>query len=537
MTHAHLALESVSLVLPDGRPLFSGLTEQFDARPTGLVGRNGVGKSMLARIMAGELAPTSGRCVRQGTVHHLAQQVSLRDHPTVAALAGVQPVLDALQRIEAGGTDPADFDAVAERWDIRQRLQDELARHGLAHLDIGRPTADLSGGEAMRVALVGAFLSRADSLILDEPTNHLDRPNRHALMEQLQRWPNGLVVVSHDRVLLERMDRIVELSTQGLRSYGGGYAFYAEQKAHERESALQQFEQRKLERRREEQSLRDQRERLERRQARGNRQGREANQAPILLGRQKERSESSAGKLRAQQDAAQAQLSQRVREAAAQVEREASILIHLPGTEPLAQRRVVELDEVELPFVPAATRKLSLNLVGPRRVGVTGPNGCGKSTLLKLLAGQIQPMAGQALVRVRASYLDQQVADLEPERSVLEQMQAVNQASPEGDLRMRLAQLDLGADKITLPSEALSGGERLKAALARMLYADQPAQLLLLDEPGNHLDLASVEALESMLLQYRGALLVVSHDDVFLDRLALTERLQATPRGWRLEPW
>lgn len=537
MTNTYLALESVSHVLPDGRTLFSNLTEQFDQRPTGLVGRNGVGKTVLAGILAGELEPSAGRCLRSGTVHYLAQRVAHPDQASVAGLAGVQATMDALERIAAGSTSPADFDAVGDRWDIGPRLQHELERNGLGHLNPGTPLATLSGGEAMRVALIGAVLSDADFLILDEPSNHLDRANRRLLSEQLQRWPKGLLVISHDRQLLEGMARIVELSPLGLRSYGGDYAFYAQGKARERDSAIHQLEQRKLERKREEQALRQQRQRQERRQARGNRHGRDANQAKILLGRQKERSEGSAGKLRQHQASVCEELSRRVRDAAQQVEDDARIALRSLPVAPAPQRRVAVLDAVELPFVPSPLRTISLTVTGRQRVGVVGPNGCGKSTLLKVLAGHCAALAGRCDVSVKGAYLDQQLAELAPQRSAIAEMLAANRTSGEDVLRTRLAQLGLDARKISMPTGLLSGGERLKAALACALYGDPLAQLLLLDEPSNHLDLVSLQALEAMLRGYQGALLVVSHDEVFMEGLGLTDRLLASAEGWRLEPW
>ncbi|MEM5275241.1 ABC-F family ATP-binding cassette domain-containing protein [Cupriavidus taiwanensis] len=537
MTNPCLALEGASFVLPDGRTLFSDLTEQFDQRPTGLVGRNGAGKTVLARMLAGQVQPAAGRCTRHGSVYYLAQQISHPPGATVSDLAGVRTILDALERIEAGSSAPEDFDAVGERWDIRLRLQHELERNGLGHLDAATPASALSGGEAMRVTLAGALLSDADFLVLDEPSNHLDRPNRQALVEQLQRWPRGLLVVSHDRQLLGAMARIVELSSLGLRSYGGNYAFFAQCKEQEQQSAIQQLEQRKLEQRREAQALREQGERLERRQARGNRQGHEANQARILLGRQKERSESSAGKLRQQHAAARAQSAERVREAAQRVENDLAIVVHELPVALRSQRRVAELEAVELPFVRAATRHLSLTLTGQQRIGVVGPNGCGKSTMLKVLARQLEPLAGTCRMSVEGIYLDQRLASLDPQRTVLEQMLEANGTATEGDLRMRLAHLGLDHRKIAAPGGSLSGGERLKAALACVLYADPPPHLLLLDEPSNHLDLPSVQALEAMLRGYQGALVVVFHDDAFMDSLGLTDRLVATGQGWRTERW
>lgn len=536
MTNPVLTLEGVSYVLPDGRTLFSNLYETFDHRRTGLVGRNGVGKSLLARMLAGQLSPDSGRCLCSGSVHYLAQQVAHPENATVASLANVHQPLAALARIETGSIAVEDFEAVGERWDLRQRLQEALVQYGLGHLDMDMPARSLSGGEAMCVALAGAWLSDADFLILDEPSNHLDRAQRHVLIDALQRWPRGLLVVSHDRQLLEGMERIVELSLQGLRGYGGSYGFYAAAKALEHQQALRQLEHSKLERQREAQAMREQRERMARRQARGKRQGKESNQASIVLDRQKERSEGAAGKLRQQQAAAKEVLDRSVRQAASKVPDEACIALRSLPLASVHQRRVVELDTV-LPFVQGALSHVVLDLNGQQRVGVIGGNGCGKSTLLKVLAGQVVPLAGTCQVIPDAVYLDQGLANLAPEQSVLVQLQTANPRATESDLRTRLAQLGLEAQKITVPSGALSGGERLKVALACALYADPPARLLLLDEPGNHLDLPSIQALEVMLRSYQGAMIVVSHDDSFLENLALTHRLLATESGWCLELW
>lgn len=536
MTNTHLVLNDVSHVLPDGRTLFCNLHEQFDLRSTGLIGRNGVGKTVLARMMAGLLPPTMGQCQCSGRVYYLAQQVVPPGGATVADLAGVKRTLDALARIESGSTAPEDFDAVGDHWDIHQRLGYELERNHLSHLSAETPACDLSGGEAMRVSLLGAMFSAADFLILDEPSNHLDRPSRQALIEQLQRWPRGLIVVSHDRQLLASVERIVELSSQGLRSYGGNYAFYAEAKAHERQSALQNLAERKLERQRQEQAMRKQRVRQERRQAQGSRQGKEANQAKILLDRQKERSELTTGTLRQKQAASRAQLNQRVREAVQQVDDQSPISLHDVPITQAVKRQPAELSGVELPHVAGATSTINLILSGQQRIGVVGPNGCGKSTLLRVLAGQRVPLRGLARVTPQCAYLDQRLESLDPDKTVLDQLQLANRTASEGELRMRLAQLGLDEYKIATVSGLLSGGERLKGALACLLYADSPPQLLLLDEPSNHLDLPSVQALEIMLRSYQGALIVVSHDDAFLENLELTDRLLATDQGWSLEP-
>ena len=532
MANSILTLDRVSFVLPEGKLLFSGLTAQFDYRHTGLVGRNGVGKSLMAKILSGLITPTSGQRSCSGRVRYLAQHLSPQQDQNVAMLAGVDTRLAALERIEAGSADPADFDMVGDGWDLRQQLQTRLEAAGLGYLSPESAVNRLSGGEAMRVALTGALLSDADFLILDEPTNHLDAASRLMLMQQLQQWPRGLLLISHDRKLLQQMERIVELSSLGLRSYGGNYDFYQQIKAQETASAAQNLERLKTERKREEQAIRDQRERLEKRGSRGTRQGKEANQAKILLGRQKGRSEASAGKQLKQQTQTRARLSQQVQQATKQIEASTPVVMHSISTFGALPQNVATLTDAVLPFVPAPLRKITLTINGGQRIGVVGENGCGKSTLLKALAGLVPLTSGHHEVRAKTAYLDQQLSILDRQKTVLEQLLAVNTQMGESQLRMQLAQLGLDVSRVSISCGNLSGGEQLKAALALIIYADSPASFLLLDEPSNHLDLPSLQTLESFLNQYQGTLMVVSHDEVFLSQIELTHWLVAGKTGW-----
>uniref|UniRef100_UPI0021480C92 ATP-binding cassette domain-containing protein n=1 Tax=Tahibacter caeni TaxID=1453545 RepID=UPI0021480C92 len=269
MTNPLLALDRVSCVLPDGRILFSDVDFVLDRRPVGLVGRNGVGKSFLARVIAGRTVPSAGRRTGAACVHYLPQQIAPGPGATVADLAGVAGALRALARIENGEVAVEDFDLVAQRWDLRERFAAALDAHGLGHLDAQRPAVSLSGGELTRVALLGGWLAEADVLVLDEPTNHLDRPHREALRRRLQAWRGGLLVVSHDRELLDGLQRIVELSPAGLADYAGNYAFYAQSREAAQARAVAELARSKHALRRGEAEQRVQRERVERRQSRG----------------------------------------------------------------------------------------------------------------------------------------------------------------------------------------------------------------------------------------------------------------------------
>ncbi|WP_028007297.1 ATP-binding cassette domain-containing protein [Solimonas flava] len=536
-SHASITLHGVSYRLPDGRPLFDGLHEHFDARRTGLVGRNGIGKSVLARLLAGALAPTQGRVERRGRIHYLSQQIDVPPAQTVAGLAGLHGAFEALRRIEAGSSRSEDFEALADRWDLRAQLRQALVDDGLAHLDADTPAARLSGGERASVALIGARLSGAELLILDEPGNDLDGVRRQRLGAWLQRWSGGLILISHDGALLQAMEGIVELSALGLHRYGGDYAFYRQTRADEHALAQAELARRQHERRRGEREISAQRERLEHRAARGARQAATENQAPILLGLRRQRSEASAGRHRAQRQARQADLAQRVREAAAQVEAAAPVLLFAPDAGGAGAGRIAELRAVELPYLAGAARRIELCIRAGQRIGLIGANGSGKSTLLQVLAGRLAPLAGVRALRVPGAYLDQTLSGLDAGRSVFEQLRVANARLADGELRTRLALLGLDAARVVQPAAALSGGERVKAALALALYAEPAPQLLLLDEPDRHLDLAARQALAAMLRQYPGALLVVSHDAALLDGLGLDTRLQRSAGGWAMTPW
>ncbi|MGK5078482.1 ATP-binding cassette domain-containing protein [Janthinobacterium sp. HLX7-2] len=516
---ALLQLDRLSYLLPDGRALFSNLQLNFAPQRIGLVGDNGAGKSVLARLLAGLAQPSSGTVRCDGTLHYVAQELDPERYPTVAALAGMGALLAALARIAAGSVDADDYSLVGERWDAHARLRQALDELDLRHVEADTPTVSLSGGERQRIALQGAWLSQADWIVFDEPSNHLDAQQRARLVTQMARWPRGLLLISHDRGLLAHVDEIVELSQQGLRSYGGNHAFYAHQRALEQASLTAVLQAEKANAKREQREAQQQAERQQKRVMRGEREGREGNQSKLLLDARKEKSQGSQGKLRLHALEAQQARQQRVLEASARCAPDAERLLLAPGSGVPNGKLMLELHQLVLPHGQA--QPLELVLSGPRRLAVTGQNGSGKSTLLRVIAGQLAPASGEVRCHARVAWLGQHAGAREGGWSAVRRLQERNSTLAEGELRTRLALLGIAGARAAMPSRLLSGGERMKVALAAELYAQAPPQLLLLDEPDNHLDLASLQALERMLLQYQGALLVVSHDQAFLDGLNL----------------
>lgn len=537
MTNPFLTLEGVSHSLPDGRRLFAGIDFHLDQRPTGLVGANGVGKSLLAAIMAGRMAPSHGLVRSNARIAWLPQQVTPTADATVATLAGVATTLAALARIEAGSTVQADFDRIGEHWDVRERLLQALADDDLHHLSPEQPAQSLSGGERMRVALIGAWLTQADVLILDEPSNHLDGRQRQRLLGRLASWTGGLLVVSHDREVLSAMQRIVELSPTGLGDYDGSYAYYTEQRSRQQDLAQQRLTQAKNARNQVDRELRRQREQLEKRSARETRKARDSNQAKVLLGNLRQWSQNNAGKQHRRHDDRAESARLAVREAAAQVEPPADRLLVTPLPDSARQRRVLVAESLVLAHGVAGGQALSLIVSGGERIALTGDNGSGKSTLLRTLAGQLDPHSGCFDVPVPMAYLDQQLVGLDAQSSPLDLLQDANPTLDQARARTQLALLGLPASTALTALGKLSGGERLKTALACALVGPRPAELLLLDEPGNHLDLPSLEALERMLVDYTGALVIASHDPQLLARLTPTRQLRVSGSGWQMSPW
>src|SRR5450830_424965 len=508
---AVLQLDRLSHVLPDGRTLFSDLQFTFAPHRIGLVGDNGVGKSVLGRLLAGQ----------HGSMHYVPQELDPVRYPTVAALAGVATVLAALSRIADGSLDPDDYALVGDRWDAPARLRQALDALNLRHVDADTPTVNLSGGERQRIALQGAWLSQADWLLLDEPSNHLDAQQRGRLVVQMARWPRGLLLISHDRSLLAHVDEIVELSAQGLRSYGGNYDFYAQQRALEQAGFAAALQSEKAAARRAQREAQQQLERQQKRVTRGEREGREGNQSKLLLDAKKEQSQDSQGRLRLRAQEAQQERRQWVLDASARCAPDTERLLLAPESVVPNGKLMLELRDLVLPH--GSAQPLTLVLSGPRRLAVTGDNGSGKSTLLGVIAGQLAPAGGELRCPARLAWLDQHAAGSDGDLSAIARLQARNSLLSEGELRTRLALLGLAGARATVPSRLLSGGERMKVALAAELYAQPPPQLLLLDEPDNHLDLTSLQALAQMLRLYRGALLVVSHDQAFLQELMLDD--------------
>ena len=521
---ASIVLHDLAWAPPGGSPLFSDLNLAFGPERTGLIGRNGVGKTTLLRLIDGRLTPQTGSVTVNGRVALLRQTVQVDESETIADLFDATDALALLARAEAGLADADDL--TRADWTLEARIASALDR---LKLDATPDTrlATLSGGQRTRAGLAALLFAGPDWLILDEPTNNLDREGRQAVIDLLDGWRAAAIVVSHDRDLLETMDAIVELTTLGATRYGGSWSAYRARKALELQAVqrdLTDADKRLTD------LARTARQTAERK-ARSDKAGRAAaargDQPKILLGQRKDRAEDTSGE--------NARLAERRREhaeGAAQAARERievlqPLTVNLPPTGLPIGREVLALDRVTAGYVsdrPVLTG-LSLRIAGPERVAVTGPNGSGKTTLLALISGALAPMSGSVRRFMPAAMLDQQVAILDPTLSIRDNFRRLHPEVDENACRAALARFMFRDDAALRIVGDLSGGQRLRAGLACVLGGPTPPPLLILDEPTNHLDIDSIEAVEAGLRAYDGALLVVSHDEAFLKAIGITRRI------------
>ena len=510
-----IVLRELSFTWPDGSPALDRVSGAFGRGRSGLIGANGAGKSTLLRLIVGELAPTSGSITRPSLVAYLPQRITTLPGASVADLLGVSGIRSAIRAIEQGSVSSSHFDTIGDDWDVETRAIADLSSLGLPH-DLDRSVSTLSGGEVMLTAITGVRLRNADAVLLDEPTNNLDGKARRQLYELIEQWRGPLIVASHDLALLERMDETVELRSAAMRSFSGPYSAFRAHVDAEQEAARQALaavEQRLKQERRE-------RIKAEERIAHSERQSRKdrANRkyVPAAINDRRNSAEKSQGAKRqsagAREEAARAavDLAQR------SLRDDDSVRVDLPDPMVPRSRRLAEL--------PSADGR-SVIIQGPERIALTGANGSGKTTLLHLVMPTLSVSFG---------YLPQRLA-LDDDATVLELVRSRAPGLSTGEVRNRLARLMIRGAMVDRTVGSLSGGERLRVALAQLVLADPPPDLLILDEPTNDLDIATVDQFVEALAAFRGGLLVVSHDGAFLDRLNLDATLHLDAGG-RLSP-
>ncbi|MFF3831345.1 ATP-binding cassette domain-containing protein [Streptomyces sp. NPDC002458] len=528
-THIHCS--SLSFAWPDGSEVFDDLHLAVGPGRTGLIGLNGCGKSTLLRLMAGELTPTAGHVRAAGDIGYLPQDLVLDTALRVDQVLGVAAARAALHAIEAGDAREEHFAAVGDDWDVEERAGAVLSQLGLSAIGLDRTVGELSGGECVLLRLAALLLARPAVLLLDEPTNNLDVYARGRLYDAVDAWTGVLVVVSHDRELLERVDRIADLRDGAVTWYGGSLSAYEQALAVEQEAAERMVRAAEADVRRQRRELSDAHVKLARRRRYGQKMWDTKREPKAVMGQRKQTAQESAGKHRVLHTERLAEAEERLDEAVEAVRDDEAIRIELPQTQVYPGGGVLMLRDLELAYGARVPGEWDLR--GPERIALIGRNGAGKTTLLRTIAGELEPVSGEAAVQVPVGFLPQRLDVLDDTLSLVANVARVAPGTTDNGIRARLAHFLFKGGRGDLLAGTLSGGERLRATLAALLLTEPAPRLLMLDEPTNSLDLSGVHRLTSALAAYRGALIVASHDLPFLTSLGITRWLLLDADGLR----
>lgn len=526
MTHSHssLSLSDLTFTWPDGEPVFSGLSFVFPSGRIGLVGLNGSGKSTLLRLIAGRLTPDAGSVHASGEIGYLRQDITLDPNVRVDDILDIGDLRIALHRIESGEGTEKDFAVAEGNWDIEERAISTLHRLGLERVvpdieALGRTVGTLSGGETVLLGLTATLLKNPQVLLLDEPTNNLDRLARARVHAAVQQFPGTVVVVSHDRELLNSMESTVELRRGNLRTFGGNYSLYQEATTAEQENALAAVRDAKTDLAKQNRELIEARTKLDRRKRYGQKIQDEKRLPPILAQTRKRKAEVSAGKLSVNHIGKVDDAKSALADAEKLLRDDREIRLDLPDTQVHPGQQVVTLEGVVL----RSGQIVSLHVTGPERIAIVGPNGIGKTTLLDAMVEK-KPLVPCRALRQRLDVFDENL-------SVADNVALAAPHATSEEIRGQLARFLFRGTDSDVTASALSGGERLRAALATILLAQPAPKLLILDEPTNNLDLPSLAHLTQALHDFRGALVVVSHDLPFLREINITRWIRMDENG------
>ncbi|MEZ9717431.1 ATP-binding cassette domain-containing protein [Vibrio cyclitrophicus] len=512
---------NLSFQLDTGEWLFKDITFNLSTRLTGLVGRNGAGKSLLLSLLLGQIQPTSGNVSRQGSIGFYSQLPSalLDTNITIADFLGITKKLGALHAIEQGSCEIQHFNIIGDDWDLVARTKQLLATLKIIS-DLNTLCCSLSGGQLALLQLHQLFTSNHEILILDEPSNHLDSDGRNWVLEQCQLFAGKVLIVSHDRSLLKHMEGIYHLSSLGLRFYKGNYDDYYKQISSQSEALDKQIAHHQSEKKRLERQAQTNKEKAQQRESQGNRLRKSGSQSKILLDAMKDKAGRTQGASAISHKNLKDQNQHKLQSLKEQQEQLKPQALYLQQANGSKKHSLLTVENCRLSFGSGAP--ISFSLSQGERCYLTGANGCGKSTLLKAIHGQHSNYIG-SIKRLGATvYLDQHFGLLDTNDTMFDSLIAHSFGLTESDARTLLAGIGFRRDSVYRKVAHLSGGEKMKLAMLIVSHK-QDTPLLLLDEPDNHLDIDSKQILASALREYQGAFILVSHDSDFVEEVGVSQ--------------
>lgn len=527
-----LIIRSLSYLHPDNAELFHDLNFILnDGEKAALVGINGAGKSTLLRLISGALQPTSGEISWSEKPWYVPQHLGEFDTWSVAKALEADTKLGALHAILNGDTDPRYFNALDDDWDIENSVRKVLEKWGLGNINENRLLGSLSGGQKTRVFLSAMDMNSPDLILLDEPSNHLDVRMRANLYDMILHSKSTMLIVSHDRRLLNLMNKTLELSEKGIEVFGGNFDFYQQQKMEKVNALRARLNEQSRALKESARKAGDMADHRAQQELKGRSFGLSNSIPRIIAGGLKNKAERSTARMLNAHEEKISTLLHNIEALKAQIQEYETLKIDIRNPEITPGELLIDITDINFRYTESTLwSHLSFQIRSGERVRIEGENGSGKTTLLKIITRELKPWEGTySSADFSYFYLDQQYAMLDPEMTIYEQMQEYNRR---GLVREELEELLVCAqfdpESFDRKCAGLSGGEKMKLSLSCLLAGKQAPEVLILDEPTNNLDIQSLAILTLAVKNFKGTLLVISHDEYFIDEIGIDYRISLT---------
>lgn len=526
-----LQVQNLTYIHPDKEVLFHNISFSVSANTKcAVTGHNGSGKSTLLQIIAHRLQSASGAVICESEPYFIPQLFGQYDSLTIAGALGISETIRALHAILDGDVTESNFICLDDKWDIEEQAMAALDKWNIGNIPLSAALNDLSGGEKTKVFLAGISLHAPKLILMDEPTNHLDLKAREKLYEYIRQFAGTLLVVSHDRTLLNLMSAIYEMSVEGIRFYPMNYDAYKSQKEAELHSKMELLGNRQKELKKALKEVQNAMERQQKHNVRGEKLNKKKGIARIAMGNQQDRAEKTTSKLnKVQQDKLQTIYSQ-IRDIKSSVINTDAMKIDFYSSDLHAGKKLIEARQINFAYKESRNLwpdNLDFTVYSGERIWLAGNNGSGKSTLLKLITSTLEPTEGTMYRtdNLQYVYLDQEYSLIRSSSTILEQVASFNSVMAEHELKICLNRFLFPQKVWDKKCAYLSGGERMRLALCCLMVSQSTPDVIIADEPTNNIDIANIHILTDVLKDYEGTLIVVSHDMTFIEDLKISKKI------------
>lgn len=488
-----------------------------------LIGNNGSGKSTLLRIIAGESEPLNGELRLSSEPYYIPQIFGQYNEFTIAEALHIADKLKAFKEIIEGNVTEENLNILNDDWTIEERCNNALKYWKLQDLDLTAKMNTLSGGQKTKIFLAGILIHQPELVLMDEPSNHLDTAARGLLYDFIESTSSTLLIVSHDRSLLNKLNTTYELSKHGVAVYGGNYDFYAEQKQIEINALNQDLHSKEKALRKAREKERETIERQQKLDARGKKKQEKSGVARIMMNTLRNNAENSSLKLKGVHAEKIDGISQELRELRSSIPDIDQMKIGFDNSILHKGKVLFKANEINFKYKEQLLWKENLNIeiISGNRIALKGANGSGKTTLIKIILGELDLQIGTVFRADNKSiYIDQDYSLIQNQLKVYDQAQYFNTSGlEEHEIKMRLNRFLFSRQDWDKPCFALSGGEKMRLMLCCLTINKESPDLITLDEPTNNLDIQNIEILTKAINEYQGSLIVVSHDTHFLEQI------------------